>query len=332
MHPSRVLDRAQSYERLEFLGDSALGFIVARALYERYPDVSEGTLSRLRSSVVSRKSCAAVAREIGLDRMFAEQFELTDDLRRSDNVISALTEAAIAALVLEHGIEPVSAPVLEAFEHQISAAEHRAGRPQDAAPGGGGEGGLEGELRRHRLATGRRTTRIVHVRGDRRRKAPRHRLGQVEEGGAAGGCGGGARRARASRGVASRARRRHPHAALALGGRVPPRDLHSRLQVVPRSDRDPARAGCRGRRRAERLREVEHRATRCSGRPAASRRASCGPNARTTSCSAGRPGTRRLRTARCSCCSTRRPARSPASTTRRSRSRAASTAAARGST
>ena len=123
MHPSRVLDRAQSYERLEFLGDSALGFIVARALYERYPDVSEGTLSRLRSSVVSRKSCAAVAREIGLDRMFAEQFELTDDLRRSDNVISALTEAAIAALVLEHGIEPVSAPVLDAFEHQISEAE-----------------------------------------------------------------------------------------------------------------------------------------------------------------------------------------------------------------
>ncbi len=124
MHPSRVLDRAQSYERLEFLGDSALGFIVARALYERYPEVSEGTLSRLRSSVVSRKSCAAVAREIGLDRMFAEQFELTDDLRRSDNVISALTEAAIAALVLEHGIEPVSEPVLDAFEHQISAAEH----------------------------------------------------------------------------------------------------------------------------------------------------------------------------------------------------------------
>ena len=77
MHPSRAPDRAQSYERLEFLGDSALGFVIANALYERYPDASEGALSRLRSSVVSRKSCAAVAREIGLDRMFAEQFELT---------------------------------------------------------------------------------------------------------------------------------------------------------------------------------------------------------------------------------------------------------------
>jgi ribonuclease III len=123
MHPSRVVDRSLSYERLEFLGDSALGFIVAQALFERYPGISEGGLSRLRSSVVSRRSCAVVAREIGLDRMFAEQFELTEDLRRSDNVVAALIEAAIAALVLEHGIEAVADVVLEAFEGQIVEAE-----------------------------------------------------------------------------------------------------------------------------------------------------------------------------------------------------------------
>jgi ribonuclease III len=141
MHPSRVEDRAESYERLEFLGDSALGYIVARALYERHPDVAEGALSRFRSSVVSRKACAAVAREIGLDRMFAEQFELTDDLRRSDNVVAALTEAAIAALVLEHGIEAVAGAVLEAFEHQIELAEqapvdHKTLLQEEAAKGG----------------------------------------------------------------------------------------------------------------------------------------------------------------------------------------------------
>src|SRR5262249_10930293 len=93
-------------------------------LYERHPEVSEGALSRLRSSVVSRKSCAAVAREIGLDRMFAEQFELTDDLRRSDNVVSALTEAAIAALVLEHGIEEMAEPVLDACQGRVDAGAH----------------------------------------------------------------------------------------------------------------------------------------------------------------------------------------------------------------
>jgi ribonuclease-3 len=121
-HPSHVADRSESYERLEFLGDSILGYVVARALFERYPGSAEGALSRLRSAVVSRRSCAAVAREIGLDRMFAEQFELTDDLRRSDNVLAALVEAAIAALALEHGLESVAGPVVEAFESQIEEA------------------------------------------------------------------------------------------------------------------------------------------------------------------------------------------------------------------
>jgi ribonuclease III len=124
MHPSRVRERSQSYERLEFLGDSVLGLLVSRELFERYPQAAEGELSRLRSAVVSRRSCAAVAREIGLDRMFAEQFELTDDVRRSDNVLAALIEAAIAALVLEHGLDAVAASVLDAFEGQIDEALH----------------------------------------------------------------------------------------------------------------------------------------------------------------------------------------------------------------
>src|SRR5262245_61719354 len=124
MHPSRVTERSESYERLEFLGDSILGFVVARELFERYPAAAEGELSRLRSAVVSRRTCAAVAREIGLDRLFAKQFELSDDLRRSDNVLAALMEAAIAALVLEYGLDTVVAPVLGAFEGQIEEALH----------------------------------------------------------------------------------------------------------------------------------------------------------------------------------------------------------------
>ena len=124
MHPSRVTDRSQSYERLEFLGDSILGLLVARELFERFPDAAEGRLSRLRSAIVSRRSCAAAAREIGLDRMLAEQFALTDDIRRSDNVLAALIEAAIAALVLEHGLDAVAAPVVAAFESQIDEALH----------------------------------------------------------------------------------------------------------------------------------------------------------------------------------------------------------------
>src|ERR671926_352045 len=55
-----------SHERLEFLGDSVLELAVARTLYERFPDFSEGRLAKLRSHVVSRHSCAAVARSLAL--------------------------------------------------------------------------------------------------------------------------------------------------------------------------------------------------------------------------------------------------------------------------
>src|SRR6266571_6080573 len=65
-HPAWAPDRASSYERLEFLGDSVLELAVARCLYDRYPDVPEGRLAKIRSHVVSRQSCAAVARELDL--------------------------------------------------------------------------------------------------------------------------------------------------------------------------------------------------------------------------------------------------------------------------
>jgi len=124
MHASGAEDRADSYERLEFLGDSILGFVVSKALFDRYPESFEGELTRLRASVVSRQGCAAAAREIGLDRMFAERFELTDDLRRSDRLLAELIEAGIAAVMLEHGLEKVVPSILAAFETQIEKALH----------------------------------------------------------------------------------------------------------------------------------------------------------------------------------------------------------------
>ena len=65
-HTSWALDRGSSYERLEFLGDSVLELAVARALYDRFPEASEGRLAKIRAHVVSRQSCAVVARELGL--------------------------------------------------------------------------------------------------------------------------------------------------------------------------------------------------------------------------------------------------------------------------
>ena len=57
---------SKNYERLEFLGDSILGFVVADWLYVNFPNLAEGKLSRMRSSLVRKETLAIVARELGL--------------------------------------------------------------------------------------------------------------------------------------------------------------------------------------------------------------------------------------------------------------------------
>ena len=67
-HSSWAPDRASSYERLEFLGDSVLELAVARHLYDRFPELTEGRLAKIRSHVVSRRACAVIAQELELGR------------------------------------------------------------------------------------------------------------------------------------------------------------------------------------------------------------------------------------------------------------------------
>jgi len=126
-HSSWASDRGASYERLEFLGDSVLELSVARALYERYPDFSEGRLAKIRSHVVSRQSCARVARELELGPMLGERGRALPDeelekLTRNRNVLAALLEVALAALFLEHGFEKVEPAIVAAFSEQIEYA------------------------------------------------------------------------------------------------------------------------------------------------------------------------------------------------------------------
>jgi ribonuclease III len=126
-HSSWAPDRASSYERLEFLGDSVLELAIARALYDRYQDFSEGRLAKVRSHVVSRASCAVVARELALDELLVERGEgvATDELERlrhNRNVLAALLEAALAALYLEHGFEEIEQPIVDAFDGRIDYA------------------------------------------------------------------------------------------------------------------------------------------------------------------------------------------------------------------
>jgi ribonuclease-3 len=121
------VNRSESYERLEFLGDSVLELAIAHALYRRFPEFDEGRLAKLRSHVVSRASCAEVALELRLgERLLAAAEEEGDEelarLARNRNVLAAVLEAALAAVFLEHGFAAVEPAIVEAFSGRIEFA------------------------------------------------------------------------------------------------------------------------------------------------------------------------------------------------------------------
>ena len=126
-HASWTDDRAASYERLEFLGDSVLELTVAAALYARHPDFPEGRLTKARAHVVSRATCAVVGEALGLgERLLARApaaFE--EDAKRlagTPSVVGAVLEAALGALFLEHGFAAIEAAVVGAFDEHIETA------------------------------------------------------------------------------------------------------------------------------------------------------------------------------------------------------------------
>ena len=126
-HTSWAADRTASYERLEFLGDSVLELAIARELYERFPEASEGRLAKIRAHVVSRQSCSGVASELGLgERLVARARDVPEAelqrLGRSRNVLAAVLEAAIAAVYLEQGFLTVEPAIVAAFDERIDYA------------------------------------------------------------------------------------------------------------------------------------------------------------------------------------------------------------------
>jgi ribonuclease-3 len=104
-----------------------LELAIARALYDELPEADEGRLAKIRAFVVSRHSCAAVARQLGLgDRLLEEARDVPDaELERislSRNVLAALLESAIAAVYLEHGFEAIESAIVDAFSGEIAFA------------------------------------------------------------------------------------------------------------------------------------------------------------------------------------------------------------------
>ncbi|MFN8109835.1 MAG: ribonuclease III domain-containing protein [Thermoleophilia bacterium] len=125
-HRSWVHDRADSYERLELLGDAVLQLVVTDELMARHPRASEGDLAWMRQGIVSREACAVVARHSGLPERMREAAPDPDALRQvagRDSVAGALAEAVIGAAFLDLPRDEVDHAVVLAFEEHLAAAK-----------------------------------------------------------------------------------------------------------------------------------------------------------------------------------------------------------------
>ena len=97
---------AETYERLEFLGDRVLGLAVARWLYERFPAEPEGKLSRRYNALVARDTCGEIGRTLGLPAHIRLGKQARDDrANMSDNVVGDVLEALLGALYLDRGLD-----------------------------------------------------------------------------------------------------------------------------------------------------------------------------------------------------------------------------------
>src|SRR5207249_5483337 len=112
-HASVAPSRQVSNERLEFLGDAVLGMIVCHYLFKTYPDYLEGELTKVKSSVVSRRTCAEIAKALGLPDLLLLGKGMGSRIHLPSSVAAAVFEALIGALYLDAGLEKTQAFVLK---------------------------------------------------------------------------------------------------------------------------------------------------------------------------------------------------------------------------
>lgn len=114
----------ESNERMEFLGDAVLGFIVARVLYDLFPDASEGKLSKMRSAIVSRMNFAHFAKGLKIDKqmLLGKGEENTGGRKRQSNLAGAF-EAVIGAIFIDGGYKKVYRIVTKLLKNCLNGDE-----------------------------------------------------------------------------------------------------------------------------------------------------------------------------------------------------------------
>lgn len=120
-HASGAAKRLESNERLEFLGDSILGLIVCEFLFRDYPNYLEGELTKIKSIVVSRRVCAKVSRNLGLEEcLIVGKGMQGGGVPRS--LLSDVFESIVAAVYLDAGLDRTREWILTCMAAEIQSA------------------------------------------------------------------------------------------------------------------------------------------------------------------------------------------------------------------
>lgn len=115
---------ARNNERLEYLGDAILSFVIAEELYARFPEVKEGKLSRLRASLVKGETLAEIARELKLgDVLILGPGELKSGGFRRESILADALEAIFGALYLDSGLDAAHSLILRLFAERLDAID-----------------------------------------------------------------------------------------------------------------------------------------------------------------------------------------------------------------
>jgi ribonuclease III len=128
-HSSWADQRAESYGRLAFLGDSVLSLALAEELFRRFPRGDIGRLTKVHGQAVSGRACAGVAEVLGLPARLREAAPRPteagidlESLLASERALASILEAMIGACYLEHGYGRTAAATVDAFEPEIELA------------------------------------------------------------------------------------------------------------------------------------------------------------------------------------------------------------------
>ena len=116
-------------ERLEFLGDSILSYVISTELYTRFPEINEGDMSRMRATLVKGNTLAEFGREFELkDCLILGPGELKSGGFRRDSILADTIEALIGAIYLDSNIDTVNRLVLAWYEPRLESIKPGAGQ------------------------------------------------------------------------------------------------------------------------------------------------------------------------------------------------------------